>query len=322
MVAESSTVVPESSVDDTLMAALTSVGVLSATRIYVGGELVEAAGPRALVPALTAALYSALHVGKAYDSSTRPNLRDPALEGRLAAALPHLRTPVRARVLEDGDDCVVELLGVRVLVPADRVGARNDDGTATISLDAARPTLSPGFFLCDGSVGSITGTGPILRIYLHLSTADHAPQALAAGLGVLESRQVPYRAKILSLPNSYPRRDTMVVYLEETAWPVLDELVTALSGVPGLVDATSPFARRVGPGIAVAWDPMDGRVGMRALSFGEHRARMTAEAVVDHAVQGVPLADAVAAAFVRGGADPGSPFRNTTSPHLPWLDLA
>ncbi|MBO4204806.1 hypothetical protein GSF22_02120 [Micromonospora echinofusca] len=243
------------------------------------------------------------------------------MEGRLAAALPHRRTPVRAPVVEDGnDDCVVELSGVRVRVPAGRVGARDDDGTATVSLDAARPTLSPGFYLCDGSAGSITGAGPILRLYLHLATADHAPGALAAGLGVLESRQVPYRAKILSLPGSYPRRDAMVVYLEQPAWPVLDDLVEALSGVPGLVDETSPFARRVAPGIAVAWDPADGRPGMRALSFGEHRARMTAEAVVDHAVRGIPLAEAVAAAFLRGGADPAAPFRNTTSPRLPWPD--
>src|SRR5690606_28361745 len=149
-----------------------------------------------------------------------------------------------------------ELLDVRVKVPADRVVAE-DGGLAVVRADAIRPALSPGFFLCDGSAGTVLGAGPILRLYVHLADPAFTPPAWAAALAALEDAGVPYRAKAFSNPAGYPRRDAMVFYLEEQGWPALEALVAAVSAYPGRVDDTSRFARRVGPGLAVAWDPAD-----------------------------------------------------------------
>ncbi|SDK53427.1 hypothetical protein SAMN05421869_116224 [Nonomuraea jiangxiensis] len=279
---------------------------------------VTAEGPRALLPALSAALYELFHSGHAHDPAARPGERDLPLESALTAAVPHRHTAALVPVYEKGErEWIVDLLDVRVRVPAQRVAEARDDGLAVIQADAVRPALSPGFFLCDGSAGSVLGGGPILRLYVHLAGPAFTPDAWRIALGVLEGRRVPYRAKAFSRSSGYPRRDAMVIYLEEAGWPVLRELIAALSVLPGLVDDVSAYARRVGPGLAVAWDPMDDRTGMRLLSFGEHRSRVLAEGLVLSATEGVPVTAAVLACLARGGIDPAAPYRNLSSPDLP-----
>jgi hypothetical protein len=188
---------------------------------------------------------------------------------------------------------------------------------ALIRADAIRPALSPGFFLCDGSAGTVLGAGPILRLYTHLADPSFTPAAWSAALTALEEREVPYRAKAFSNPAGYPRRDALVIYLEEAGWPALPSLIETISALPGLVDDTSAFARRVGPGLAIAWDPADDRTGMRRLSFGEHRARVIAQGLIASAAEGTPRAAAVHAALETAGIDPVAPFRNRVSPRLP-----
>ncbi|MFJ2033278.1 T3SS effector HopA1 family protein [Streptosporangium sp. NPDC087985] len=287
----------------------------------VGERVVEVDGVRALWPALSTALYETFHSGHAHDPSTRPGTRDPALEAALTAGVPHRHTTTLARVHagENASDTgwVVDLLDVRVRVPAERVVAVEPDGRAVIRADAIRPALSPGFFLCDGSAGSVLGAGPILRFYVHLADATFTPAAWSAALATLEAWKVPYRAKAFSNPAGYPRRDALVIYLEEAGWPALESLVEVVSALPGLVDDTSSFAKRVGPGLAIAWDPADDRTGMRRLSFGEHRSRVVAEGLIKGTAEGISRATAVIAALRAAGIDPAEPFRNRTSPLLP-----
>ncbi|GAA4992549.1 hypothetical protein HD597_012833 [Nonomuraea thailandensis] len=278
----------------------------------VGGRTVEVDSPRALWPALGTAMYEVFHSGHQHDPGMRPGMRDPGLERALTAGVPHRFTTALAKVHASEPDWVVELLDVRVKVPADRVVAVEGDGLAVVRADAIRPALSPGFFLCDGSAGTVLGAGPILRLYVHLADPVFTPPAWAGALTALEEAKVPYRAKAFSNPAGYPRRDAMVFYLEEQGWPALESLVTAVSAFPGRLEDTSRFARRVGPGLAVAWDPADDRPGMRRLSFGEHRARILAQGLL----AGGDPAGAVAGAFAAAGIDPGEPFRNRTSPRL------
>lgn len=287
----------------------------------VEDRLVEVDGPRALWPALSAALYEKFHIGHPNDPTVRPGSRDLVMEAALTAGVPHRYTTTTVPVLAVEDaGWIVDLLEVRVRVPADRVVSvlpGEDGDRAVIRADAIRPALSPGFFLCDGSAGSVLGGGPILRLYVHLADSSYTPAAWRTALEVLEGQRVPYRAKAFSRPSGYPRRDAMVIYLEEPGWPALEPLVAALRTADGLVDDVSRFAARVGPGLAVAWDPADGRTGMRMLSFGEHRARVVAEGLVMSATEGVPVREAVVTALLRGGVDPAAPFRNRTSPPLP-----
>ncbi|WP_285777610.1 T3SS effector HopA1 family protein [Microtetraspora sp. NBRC 13810] len=287
-------------------------------RAQVGDQVVEADGSRALWPALSSRLYEYFHIGHAHDPTLRPGTRDLPLEAALAEGVPHRYTTSLVQVYETGEtDWIVDLLDVRVRVPVDRVVSMDADGRAEVRADAVRPALSPGFFLCDGSAGSVLGGGPILRLYLHLADSSYTPGAWRTALGVLEGRKVPYRAKAFSRPSGYPRRDALVIYLEEKGWPVLESLVGELSALPGLVDGVSAFARRVGPGLAVAWDPADNRTGMRMLSFGEHRCRVIAEGLIMSAAEGVPAEAAVVTTMLRGGVDPTAPYRNVTSPALP-----
>jgi len=95
-------------------------------------------------------------------------------------------------------------------------------------------------------------------------------------------------------------------------------LADALSGLPGIGAGTSCFAEQLAPGIAVAWDPRDPRVGWNRMSFGQHRAAAVAEGVMRHHTQGdVDLAEAVAVALAAASADAARPALNLTSPQLP-----
>ena len=62
-----------------------------------------------------------------------------------------------------------------------------------------------------------------------------------------------------------------------------------------------------------AWNPADPRTGYRGMSFGEHRARVTADALV----RAIGLSECFEAASI----DPAAPARNGDSPALPGLGL-
>ncbi|MFF4369278.1 T3SS effector HopA1 family protein [Streptomyces sp. NPDC001594] len=127
-----------------------------------------------------------------------------------------------------------------------------------------------------------------------------------------------YRAKILSSPGRCPRTDAMVVHLGADAWQLAAALPKALAGLPGTGTTTSILARRLSPGLAMAWEPDDIRPGYAHLSFGEHRAAALADGLIRHASACEPLScdEAVGGAFTEAGIDPLSPDRNTGSPTL------
>ncbi|MEU8568025.1 T3SS effector HopA1 family protein [Streptomyces pathocidini] len=302
--------------------ALDAVRVdVRARRARVGTREVNAESLEDLKRRLATALYEVLHAGG--PEATGPDsqaLRDPGLERRFRAAMPHHSTRSRATVLAAVDSgsstCVVGLDGVRVRVPLARLpDPLPPPGTpVTVRHDAARPALSPGFFLVHGSAGRV-GSGPILRVYTHLTCPDAAEDAWAALLRHLEEQTVPYQAKILSCPRQYPRRDAAVVYLSPRFRHVATDLVRVLAGTKGLGESTSCFTEELSPGIATAHEPDDSRPGAAGLSFGQHRTAAVAEGLIAHAESpGTPRAAAVAASLVAAGIDPADPSRNLRSP--------
>jgi hypothetical protein len=147
---------------------------------------------------------------------------------------------------------------------------------------------------------------------------------------------VRYRAKVTSGMRLFPRRDGLVVYLGPDAWYAVDQVVAAVEGMPGLGTETSPFVRRLAPGVGAAWEPDDPRPGKRGLSFGEHRCQAVAEALVGIAVRGEGSREAaadgsreaaadgsreaaIAEAFFNAGVDPLMPARNLGSPVVPGI---
>ncbi|GHG12186.1 MULTISPECIES: T3SS effector HopA1 family protein [Amycolatopsis] len=278
-----------------------------ANRAVVAGQVVQAAGPAELRTKLAAALYDTFHAGAAADTPEPPGFGD-----RLAAAVPHRLTHARGRVcaLAPPDELVVELDGIRVRVPASAAGAPVAGAVTTVGIDCARPHLAPGFFLVDGSPGHGVEPGDhVLRLYLHLVEPETATAAWRSALVLLEERGIPYRAKI---SRHLPRRDALVVYLGRRAWPAAPGIVRALSGLPGLGGAVSAYAHRIADGVAVAWDPADPRPGHRGLSFGEHRSRVIADALLAPGGREAALARSLA----EGTIDVTGVFRNANSPQL------
>ncbi|MFE5828433.1 T3SS effector HopA1 family protein [Streptomyces erythrochromogenes] len=288
----------------------------------VHGRTVTADSAAALHAPLTRTLYDVLHAGRREDTARTRSLRDPRLEEQLTNATPHRTTIAHARIIESvngSPETTIELSGVRVSAPAATIRASREapgaDGTITVELPAARPALSPGFFLADGSLGR-PGNSALLRFYIHIADPGSAPDAWHQALSRLESRRIRYRAKILSAPRSYPRTDAMVVYLGADAWHLASDMPWMLGDLPGTASGTSVFARWLAPGIAMAWEPADDRPGHTHLSFGQHRADALADALIAHADD--PAARSLDArvreALIRAGVAPLAPERNTGSP--------
>lgn len=291
-----------------------------ALRAVAAGRTVEAESPKDLRQALGNTLYDVLHAGRAEPEGAGPrSLRDPVLEERLVAAVPHERTASSGTYLGRAEDtgAVVVLDGVRVRVPDDRLGPLPAAGEpVAVQLPAARAGLSPGFFLVDGSRGTRARGGATLRVYVHLSGPDAAPAAWAAVLGGLEDLGVPYRAKVLSARRLYPRRDAVVVYLGPSTWWAAERLSEQLADVDGLAEDVSAFGTPLAPGLATAWEPDDPRPGQGGLSFGQHRSLAVAEGLVAHATspEGPDRETAVAHALREANVDPARPARNLDSP--------
>lgn len=291
------------------------------TAATVGHREIEADNARDLQRLLSAALYDVLHAGMDAEPGSLPfHIRSPEFEGRLAGAVPHRSTHASAVVCAapgaEGDSVLLLRDGVRVWTARDKVltpGPMAEGQQVLVSAAAARPALSPGFFLVDGSQ-PVLRRGPVLRVYVHLTDPDRAVEAWRVALRLLEDRQAHYRAKVLSSGRLYPRRDALVVYLRDGSWDLAGVLAESLDGLPGLGDGVSLFARPLAKGIAAAWEPSDRRTGMQGLSFGQHRAGVLAHALIDHAKGSGPLPEKIAERFAEAQIALGDLASNTDSP--------
>ncbi|MGW3271266.1 T3SS effector HopA1 family protein [Streptomyces kronopolitis] len=316
-----------------LTQALTAVTVRAGARhASVAGRAVTADSPRDLRGRLSTALYEWLHAGhQQHDDDAdqgegsaplpKRTLRDPELERRLSAAVPHHTTRARGllRAVEGtgaGRQLLVQFPDITARVPAARLHPAGDPApgdTVELALEAARPALSPGFFYVMGSRPLPRPLGPIRRVFLHLTDQNSATDVWATTLSVLEREGACYHAKIMSDPQGYPRRDALVAYLHGEYARSESALAHAVVGMPGLGTGTSVFTEEIAPGIAAAWDPYDPRPGQRGLSFGQHRCLALASALVEHALDGTrSCTERIAEAFRAANIDPLRPGRNLT----------
>lgn len=293
----------------------------------VQGDRVDTGGGP-LDAAIAHEFYTRLHVGRReLDGLTSLRLRDEALEQSLAEAVPHAGvvlttttapgTTLPGRVPAAAPDPVVVLDGVRVRVPRSAVLDGDPDTTGAelvVRVPSVRPAASPGFLYVMGSRHD-AGTGGTVRLYLHVLDAEVAVELWRLVLTALEDAGVSYTAKILSHRVSYPRADAIVVYLD--AGPTADTVDTAvqavqraLDGRSGLGDHTSLFAERIAPGIALAAQPVDDRIRLRGLSFGQHRALLLARALVRGHQDGTDRYAVLLDEFAAGRVDPASAARN------------
>lgn len=101
----------------------------------------------------------------------------------------------------------------------------------------------------------------MLRVYLHLVELDAMTAVWRTVLHALHAKGASHLAKVLSGPEALPRRDAMVVYLDADSIDFVAHLPELLDDHPGLGTETSAFAKRVRPGVAIAWEPADPGLG-------------------------------------------------------------
>jgi hypothetical protein len=149
--------------------------------------------------------------------------------------------------------------GTRLLVPARR---DHLDG------DGWWYTHSPGWKLD-------APDGPLTRLYWNIGAAA-APTLVAALTGLLIDAEVPWMLKCAANSEAYARPDAAVLYLPAGA---IDKLAGRLeqthAELNGLLrGGAPPLTLRVRHGLAACDDPGTGE------SFGQHRTRLIAEAVL------------------------------------------
>lgn len=298
-------------------------------RAWVDGREIEAESTRQLRRLLANALYEELHTGRPPEDSPPPfRVRDLDYEQQLANVVPHPETITQAqlhKVVADADQApsaaLVTLEGLKVWVPYDRLrvtGQPTVGELVTVANDPRRPALSPGFFLVQGTRPHRSRT--LLRTYVHIVDPRHTASLWGQVLELLESAQVAYRAKVLSNPTLYPRRDSLVVYLDPAHAGFAHRIAEVADGAPGTAAETSCFTQRLAAGVAIAWEPADDRPGMSGLSFGQHRATVVAEALIEAAHTGQPLEELLRAELRAANIDPDDVSRNRDSaPVLPLV---
>ncbi|MGK8504483.1 T3SS effector HopA1 family protein [Nocardia asiatica] len=275
---------------------------------------------------LSERIYRILHSGSAENIAGElpRSSRDPRFERVLAHHSPRQSIPIRVKVRglpqlrSDGPSRVlVEHDGIRVWIPETWVDhdcfAIGDEIDVRVS--RIRPALSPGFFFLVENKPILGCTE--LRIYIHLVSAEVAPPIWYCVLELLEGYRATYRAKILSRPWLYPRRDALVVYLAAGCSRLAMEIVDLVNPLEGIGEETSVFTQRLGRGVALGWEPNDPRPEMRRLSFGQHRATALADGLIDRHRGNDGIEVCLDRALRVAGINPSNPAENLSGGRLP-----
>jgi hypothetical protein len=279
---------------------------------HIGRHRTEADGHGEFRRELKRALYWYLHAGTEDEAlpAGKPQ-SDPALEKALREAVPHTHTQVTVRIIDSRAPglCIADIGGVRVRLP-ERPGVISED-RARFAMECVRPRLSPGFLLVDGSLGHGLTTEPTLRVYTRIGDVSSAAPVWGRALAILEEFGVPYRAKIACTRPFHSRRDAMVVYLGPAAQGIVEPFAHRIADHDGVSGAVSMFVRQLRPGVGVAWEPRQLSPRYAGHSFGEHRAAVVADALMNlgHA-QGARRELAVADALTEAGIDPTRPWES------------
>lgn len=207
-----------------------------------------------------------------------------------------------------------EFLSTQVGMPP-RVGA-------DVSLFVAHQstTMQPGFYFTFGdTLGDQLDEVAILRFYWNVS-ADEAPVILRSLADGLRRYTVPFRLKVLSAREFYPRPDALVLYVGDRYARLAGQVCAdAHRATDAMAGRTVPlFTKKLADGLGAAEDPGNGE------SFGMSRCRVVAEGLWNAFVGGVSETDAVVTVVrehaKRYGLDPERPYLNPRSPDL--LELA
>ena len=163
--------------------------------------------------------------------------------------------------------------------------------------------LIPGFYMAfgDASMDYNGESTPLVRLYWHVSSTGAPPLVRALTLE-LNRMGVPFRFKCLNDPNLYARADAAVLYMTRVSYAKARGALLKVYGLarPWLLADVPMLTKRVGRGVGLAEDP-----GSEAVSFGQHRCRIIAEALVKSFETGARTANDRLGAVMRTFAEQG-----------------
>jgi hypothetical protein len=145
-----------------------------------------------------------------------------------------------------------------------------------VQLPKEMPAISPGFHMvCGNRPIDRVRSARLVRLYWNLR-ADGAVPFVGVATRLLNAADAAFRLKVVNDPAGFDRCDAGVVYLNGDDYPglagVIGQLRAELAGF--LSPRTPVFTAEVAPGLGFAEDPGT------AESFGEHRCRLLADALV------------------------------------------
>jgi HopA1 effector protein family len=295
-----------------------------------------------LVQAVQAKLYDRCYAqrsGKTATATTRASSPipspDPAFARRLVAAnvgrerwdngwAIHQFGPNGQAFVRKGDRERVAMPGTYIL---DGVPGMAPQIGAAISLRAPHETfdVQPGYYFAFGdTLDEVADQLTLVRLYFHCD-AENAIALVTEVTAGLNRFQTPFQLKTPAVPALYGRTDAAVLYIGLRYFPIAARIVAGLLDKVRLDPATPLFTKVLWPGVGAAVEPGSGE------SFGSHRCRLTAEAIVglwrENGAQDTPKRMvAVAARFAAAGLDlnrpwigPGGtdPFRTPDPVRLP-----
>jgi len=288
--------------------------------LFFHGEPLDGDNIKSQTKSLALQIYATFHAGVAVTPTNNSDfVNDAALEERILDASPIKWRDSSVTLLESvaqPDGAIVAHQGLKVFVPRSRIIGDIDttSDTAMIRLSAVEPRLSTGFFFFTNKHGVGNMAAP-LRIYRYAPDPDEILPIWTEFINWCDNNDLPIRAKLLSRTHEYPRRDALVIYMPEEAWPHIYELAKLLE-VSSAAPDISTFAKPLAAGVSAAWEPRDAAIGKRQISFGEHRSEIVAEGIVSDLTASTTTHELLADRLKQGNIDPLCVYRNLDSPNI------
>jgi hypothetical protein len=266
----------------------------------IGSTTLRATSLTELRSQVAGAIYTHLHVGHP-GIETVPGTGHQNLAAALIDAIPHRTVIQSASALaasartqagtsvQGVPNHAVELSGVKVLFPEEALVRNPLDEIVGVRVPSWRSRATPGFLLALGAHGSVNHADAS-RLYISCVTASEALDVWPKVLGALAASGLSHQVKTLSSSLAFPRSDAMVIYVSAIDSDAAASLVrTALSSLSAHDTPVSVFTHHVGDRLALAMEPRDPRPAYRGLSFGQHRSRVLADALLRASVEKTDL---------------------------------
>ena len=213
----------------------------------------------------------------------------------------------------DGGRIVVSRGGLDVWAGPDECRPADGGGVAPgepvrVRVPKELTKMSPGFYVALGDREPEWDAG-VVRFYWNLSEPAAVP-FMTAATGALNDARLPFRLKVVNDRSRFDRCDSAVVYARK------DDYADVARVLAGIRAALEPVLRPVAPaltkplaaGVSFAEDPATGD------SYGLHRCRVLADAIVAATEIGARTVDervaVIARRFAEEGLDLDRPYLN------------